>query len=393
MATHIACRLTAPLPSAIATIAVRGNDCHRIIASIMNCNDTDDFWPVNRIRFLKWPISTELSEHVVVCRIASDQVEIHCHGGVAVTDAILSTLGAAGCEVVESEIYSDPLPQQSARAKFVHLCNQALLQTRSDRAAGILLDQIHGKQLECLSSIRTLVESKCWPDSRVAIDRLSRWFDLGQHLVKPWQVVLAGPPNVGKSSLINALAGQAVSIVHHEAGTTRDWIETETMIDGWPVVLTDTAGIRETDHRIEAEGVKRAQEQIAAADLVILVVDSSIGWTSQHDQIVSSIDSKSSNHIRRLTAWNKCDLIEQSIPRTSTNLNCPSVACSSKESIEPLIAAISQALVPEPPEAGEVVIFDPNMQILLTEIGSRLTTEIDSTVESELQLLVKQLWT
>ncbi|MFO0941943.1 MAG: GTPase [Pirellulales bacterium] len=332
MVDHLACRLTAPLPSAIATIAVRGPSVHKVIASILDCNDSDDFWTVNRIRFLKWPISDGLAEHVVVCRIANDEIEIHCHGGVAVTDAILSRLRSVGCETVDSERYFPPLPDQTPQQRIENLCQQALLLTRSDRAVGILLDQMHGVQYKCLSRIQDLLRSKRWLEARNQIERLTRWFELADRLCKPWQVILAGPPNVGKSSLINALAGQTISIVHHEAGTTRDWIESETMMDGWPVVLTDTAGIRETDHHIEREGVLRAQQQIASADLVILVVDSTIGWTTQHDQIIETIDSDGSKIRHKLIAWNKCDLPE-SLPTNdaAAKFDCAIVACSSQQ--------------------------------------------------------------
>lgn len=394
MSDHLACRLTATLPSAIATIAVRGSNIHKVVASILRCNSSDEFWAVNRIRFLKWPISPDLLEHVVVCRVCADQIEIHCHGGVAVTDAILNSLRSVDCKIVESESYSPALLELAPKQRIEKLCQQALLDCRSEQSAGILLDQMHGAQYERLVQLQDLLAKKHWPEAQDLIARLVHWFELGKHLSKPWQVILAGPPNVGKSSLINALVGQTVSIVHHEAGTTRDWIETETMIGGWPVALTDTAGIRETDHHIEREGVLRAQQQIARADLVVLVVDSTVGWTPQHDQIIHTIQADANKIRRQLIAWNKCDLANEQLLAQVLQLPSasPVVACSSRQNLDPLISAISTALVPESPEAGEVVIFDPKMQILLTEIAARLSTEIDSTAESELQLLGKQLF-
>jgi tRNA modification GTPase len=82
-------------------------------------------------------------------------------------------------------------------------------------------------------------------------------------------VVLAGAPNAGKSSLMNALLGEARAIVSDQAGTTRDSIEEGLDIDGWPIRLTDTAGLRETDDKVEAEGVVRSEDLVARADLVI----------------------------------------------------------------------------------------------------------------------------
>ena len=109
------------------------------------------------------------------------------------------------------------------------------------------------------------------PSQQIAI--LLARADLGRHLVRPWSVVLAGPVNVGKSSLINALAGYGRSIVHHAPGTTRDAVTAATAIDGWPVELCDTAGLRPAATPVERAGIERAQERLAQADLAVLVFD------------------------------------------------------------------------------------------------------------------------
>jgi small GTP-binding protein len=142
--------------------------------------------------------------------------------------------------------------------------------------------------------------------AREALRHLISTYDFGQHLVTGWRIVLAGPPNVGKSSLINAIAGQSRSIVHAMAGTTRDWVEAETAIDGWPVTLTDTAGIRESAEAVEREGINRALERIQAADLLIIVVDASIGWTSTHEEIAAAATAP------KLICVNKFDLLRGS---------------------------------------------------------------------------------
>ncbi len=87
--------------------------------------------------------------------------------------------------------------------------------------------------------------------------------------------MLAGRINVGKSSLLNALAGYARAIVHPAPGTTRDAVAITAAIDGWPVELCDTAGLRAAGDAVERAGIDRARERLAAADLVILVTDRS----------------------------------------------------------------------------------------------------------------------
>lgn len=100
----------------------------------------------------------------------------------------------------------------------------------------------------------------------------------GERLREGLSIAIIGPPNAGKSSLINLLARRDVAIVSETAGTTRDVIEVHLDLGGWPVVLADTAGLRESGDAIEQEGVRRAQARAAAADLRLLVLDATGDW-------------------------------------------------------------------------------------------------------------------
>ena len=102
----------------------------------------------------------------------------------------------------------------------------------------------------------------------------------GERLREGLVVAIAGPPNAGKSTLLNRLARREAAIVSPYAGTTRDVIEVHLDLDGYPVTLLDTAGIRESDDPVEQEGVRRARERAAAADLVLWVIDASADWPS-----------------------------------------------------------------------------------------------------------------
>src|SRR5207237_8214512 len=95
----------------------------------------------------------------------------------------------------------------------------------------------------------------------------------GERLREGMMVAIAGPPNAGKSTLLNRLARREAAIVSPHAGTTRDVIEVHLDLGGYPVTLLDTAGIRESDDPVEQEGVRRAQARAAAADLVLWVMD------------------------------------------------------------------------------------------------------------------------
>jgi tRNA modification GTPase len=397
MSENFACRLTAPIPSAIATIAIRGENSLSILGKCLNKVLSESQWTVGRIRFAKWPIQGSY-EHVVACRVDNQTLEIHCHGGVAVSNAILEALRIHGCTIVDQSAWTNIAMESTASdpaQRIKCLCHQALLQTTSERAAGVLLDQANGALHSLFVKLDLLITTHQWHSAQSLIESVSPWNELGLHLVDPWRVVLAGPPNVGKSSLINALSGQSLAIVHHEAGTTRDWIEARTHIDGWPISLTDTAGMRQTDEAIEREGVLRATERICQADLVVVVVDYSVGWTPQHDQILKLCRQREPNP-RVLIAWNKCDLMPRSLhsscPQPETGHSYPTVTCSAQREISPLLESISRALVPEPPGGGQPIAFDLRHQRMLAEMLGRLQSSVAPDSASQLKSLSQQLF-
>jgi tRNA modification GTPase len=192
---------------------------------------------------------------------------------------------------------------------------------------------------------------------------------LGSHLVTPWRVVLAGRPNVGKSSLINALLGYPRAIVFDQPGTTRDVVTATAALDGWPIELTDTAGLRAIDEpsadELERVGIARALEQIAAADLLVLVFDATRPWSAEDIEL-----------IRRwplaVAVSNKCDLVAKSIPDSlradrSKDLAVLHTSAVTGEGIEALGRQITARLVPNVPPAGAAVPFTQRQTELLAQ--------------------------
>ena len=129
----------------------------------------------------------------------------------------------------------------------------------------------------------------------------------GEILRDGFRVALAGPPNVGKSSLLNALARRPAAIVSEEAGTTRDVIEVRLDLGGYPVILSDTAGIRQTELRIEQEGIRRTFETARAADLILWLVDPAAPEIQLPADLIPLAD-------RVLIVRNKADLIKTGTP-------------------------------------------------------------------------------
>ena len=142
-----------------------------------------------------------------------------------------------------------------------------------------------------------------WPKLRelkADIERHLSKADHGERLRNGLTVVLAGHPNAGKSSLLNWFAKRDVAIVTEEAGTTRDLLELHLDIEGYPVTMIDTAGLRESDNVVEREGIRRALEKSENADLLIEVVDG----THPEERV------ELSSHARRMVLFNKQDRID-----------------------------------------------------------------------------------
>ena len=156
------------------------------------------------------------------------------------------------------------------------------------RTAAILLDQYNGALRKAFERIEASLKSGDAISARQQADALLAHAATGLHLLYPWQVVIAGRPNVGKSSLINAIAGYQRAIVHNLPGTTRDIVAVQTALDGWPVEISDTAGLRRPGDPIEQAGIELANEKIAAADLLVLVFDASLPWTAADQALVDA---------------------------------------------------------------------------------------------------------
>jgi tRNA modification GTPase len=206
-------------------------------------------------------------EELVVVRQAADRLEIHCHGGAAAAEAVLASLEAGGAV---RQSWPDWLAATGADGIATE-ARQALSLAAGPRAARILGRQLAGALAAELGRIGRLPAA----DRSPPVARLLRLARIGLRLVEPWRVVVAGQVNAGKSSLVNALAGHARSIVSPRAGTTRDLVTTRLVLGGWEVELIDTAGGRgdlAAASPTERAGIARAAAAAAEADLVLRVV-------------------------------------------------------------------------------------------------------------------------
>lgn len=280
-----AARLTPAISAAIATIGLCGPHATQVLARFFcSASGPAPSWRPGSVRFGLWTLqgSDAPSEHVVVAQIADQHFEIHCHGGLAVTEWILRDLEASGCAVTAADQWpAEHLGRTEAAAEL------ALSRASTIKVAAVLLDQVNGSLTRELQSIASAVAASEYARAREICARLLRRSQFGLKLTQPWRLTLAGPPNVGKSSLTNTLVGAARVLVHHEPGTTRDAVETPIVISSWPLVLTDTAGVRQSTESIERQGIDAAHRRWEAADIGLLVVDATVGWTPVHDHLAS----------------------------------------------------------------------------------------------------------
>jgi len=334
--------LTPSARGAVATVTVEGPDATTAVARFFQPHGRYalDEAPLGRILVGRWGSSR--GEEVVVARLAADRVEVHCHGGRAAVAAVLDALASAECRVVDWRDWirreADPIRSDAAIA---------LAGATTERTAGVLLDQYNGALHAAIARLKAQLDEGDTSTAMHEIESLLGRAPFGQRLVTGFRVVLAGAPNVGKSSLINRLVGFDRAIVSDRPGTTRDAVTARTALDGWPVELVDTAGLRSGADAIEAAGVALARSQVAAADVVVLVFDASEPWSHDDRRIVEE-------HPAALIVHNKCDLRSPTTDRRPPGL---AASALTGEGVRELVQQVARALVPDPPEQGAAVPF------------------------------------
>jgi tRNA modification GTPase len=307
--------------------------------------------PQGRILFGSWN-----GEDVVVVRTAEYCWEIHCHGGAIAVHRICRDLMAAGMQP-DTQV---PVSKESLHELIERVTNEALLKCRTRKAAGLVLAQKDGRLMKFAEDLQS--ES---PDrSRSARTQLQRWQSVAKHLTRPWRVAIVGEPNVGKSSLINSIAGLQRSIVSAIPGTTRDLVEVDIIVRGWMFRLIDTAGVRsDSDSLTEQLGIVQSLALLGDCEMICLVVDGSSG---QFESVL--IDGLDKVQVPICVVCNKCD-IWSDFEKTGAPLRASTldsvhaitatvhVSAKTGFGISELLNWIVETAVPEEPGAQTVLPF------------------------------------
>ena len=290
---------------------------------------------------------------------------INCHGGALASQRTMAALTAAGARPVREKGFlarrrlglPDQIQEEAA---------QRIPRALTLRAAQVLIEQHEG----ALAAVRDELLRRAgggadppppglrptdWPWIEERLRRLLATAAFGRGIVRPPRLVIAGRPNVGKSTLANALLRFDRMLVHPEPGTTRDTIEEVLSLRGLPFTLVDTAGLREAQSEVEREGVRRGAQALRRADVALLVFDASAPLQEEDRRILARNETGI-----RLPVLNKSDLpaaFPAGLIEERTGCRPVAVSAASGAGLSELEERILGAVYPQMPAKGEAVLF------------------------------------
>ena len=319
-----------------------------------------------------------------------DVVEINCHGGHLISEKVLELVLKNGARHAEQGEFTKrafmngriDLSQAEAVMDIIHGKTEKSISLSLEQLRGDLRDKIASFKkalLDVTAHVNVVLD---YPEEGIEdplpsnlrenlenvyaeADRLISSYDKGKKIKEGIKTVIAGKPNVGKSTLLNSLLKEERAIVTHIPGTTRDVIEEIINIKGIPLVLTDTAGIRKTEDIVENIGVEKSKKFIENADLVLLVLDASRELESEDREVIEEIQ----NHNKKtIVLLNKIDL-ERKIELEDFNLeNILEISAKDNIGIEDMEERIYSYIVEENVE-------DSSEKLIITNIRHKTALE------------------
>lgn len=404
-------------PGGIGIVRLSGEQAPAILAALFRRYQDQGPWQSHRLYLGKIiePTSGALLDEALAVLMRAphsythEQVaELHCHGGAAVLSQVLAACVAAGARLAERGEFTLRAFLNGALSLDQAEAVADLVSSRSARGARMAAAQLTegiGQKMapleqELIDLLAALTVSVDFPDDidaptpsmlipRIeAIQRQSEALLEGAESGRIWReglvVVLAGASNVGKSSLMNRLLQTERAIVTASPGTTRDIIEEGLNLDGLPLVLCDTAGLREEPALDEAEeiGIARSREAAAAAQLVLIVIDAAVGLDETARELLDQTQGQS-----RLLLLNKCDLLtgqqlaalRQSLLPLVDQENIAVISAKTGQGLPELLAKIKAKALGAAAETGrEPLISNVRHQQALMRADACLTEALDA---------------
>ena len=372
--------------SAIGIIRLSGENCIDIAGRVFTLNNE---LPLSLAPDRKLVLGTLhskdgriLDQCMAVCARAphsytgEDTVEFHCHGSPAVLTAGLEALYAAGAKPAKRGEFTKraflngklALTQAEAVIDLIEAETADAAANAAGQVGGVLqkkLDPVYQNLVDLCSHFHAVLD---YPDEDIEDFGLSRYesalradakalyallqtYGQGRILRQGVSAAIVGKPNVGKSSLLNALAGYERVIVTEVAGTTRDTVEETVMVGSTRLRLIDTAGIRETEDKIEAMGVERSRQAVENADLVIFVCDGSQPLTDEDRRIIDLCTEREN----AVALINKTDLGQKVLPSDLPFMNIIEVCAQTGEGLQQFADLVDVLFAGDTPCDGSIL--------------------------------------
>ena len=372
--------------SAIGIIRLSGENCINIAGRVFTLNNES---PLSQAPDRKLVLGTLhskdgriLDQCMAVCARAphsytgEDTVEFHCHGSPAVLTAGLEALYAAGAKPAKRGEFTKraflngklALTQAEAVIDLIEAETADAAANAAGQVGGVLqkkLDPVYQNLVDLCSHFHAVLD---YPDEDIEDFGLSRYegalradakalyallqtYGQGRILRQGVTAAIVGKPNVGKSSLLNALAGYERVIVTEVAGTTRDTVEETVMVGSTRLRLIDTAGIRETEDKIEAMGVERSRQAVENADLVIFVCDGSQPLTDEDRRIIDLCTEREN----AVALINKTDLGQKVLPSDLPFMNIIEVCAQTGEGLQQFADLVDVLFAGDTPCDGSIL--------------------------------------
>ncbi|BDA67465.1 tRNA modification GTPase TrmE [Rivularia sp. IAM M-261] len=374
-------------------------------------------WESHRILYgyIRHPQTQELVDEALLLIMKAprsytreDVVEFHCHGGIMAVQQVLQLCLEAGARLAQPGEFTLraflngrlDLTQAEGIADLVGAKSPQAAQTALAGITGKLAQPIKKLRADCLDVLAEIEARIDFEDDlppldyefitaelqkiSLEINRILATAEKGELLRTGLKVAIVGRPNVGKSSLLNAWSRSDRAIVTDLPGTTRDVVESQLVVGGIPVQVLDTAGIRETEDTVEKIGVERSRKAAESADLVLLTIDASTGWTPDDEEIYINVKGRP-----LILVINKIDIVETryiaSLHPGEIN-NVVKTAAAKNQGIDALETAILEKI-----QSGKITAAELDFAInqrqgaALTQASSCLE-QVLLTIEQDLPL-------
>lgn len=362
-----------PQQGSVGIVRVSGSEALKIAETLFSAPGRQ-IWESHRILYgyIRRPQTQELVDEALLLIMKAprsftreDVVEFHCHGGIIAVQQVLQLCLENGARLAQPGEFSLraflngrlDLTQAESIADLVGAQSPAAAQSALAGLQGKLAQPIRLLRTTCLDVLAEIEARIDFEEDLPPLDEAQTVFEI-QHILEELSTILAtadrgellrsglkvaivGRPNVGKSSLLNAWSRCDRAIVTDLPGTTRDVVESQLVVGGIPVQVLDTAGIRETEDKVEKIGVERSRAAAQQADLVLLTIDAVCGWTAGDSEIYEQV-----KHRQLIIIINKIDLVKTTpkLPFASETHRIVTTAAAQYRGIEDLETAILDAV-------------------------------------------------